>query len=121
MGNNNYKYIIKDIKSGKGSQSVFLYASVEKIGEGLVCKATLDFILKEYYNRMELVQNYKDALFVFLERDKIEITFHTLIEIKRAFRVLLEDKNSYIHKAFSDDNVYNAIDEINNICKNKIT
>jgi hypothetical protein len=117
MGNNNYKYIIKDIKRGEGNQSIFWYASVEKIGEGLVCKATLDFILKVYYNEKELVQNYKDALFVFLERGKIEITFHTLIEIKRAFRVLLEDKNSYIHRGFSGDNVHNAINEINNICK----
>ena len=53
-----------------------------------------------------------------LYKDKVEISAVALIEIKRAFRVLSEDKNSYLHKVFSDDMVFDALMEIETIYNN---
>lgn len=49
--------------------------------------------------------------------NKIEITPHTLVEINRAFRVLKEDESSYIHNVFSDDGVFDAMNEIRQVYK----
>jgi hypothetical protein len=46
--------------------------------------------------------------------DKVEITYHTLGEVNRAFNSLIKNKESYIYKVFSDDGVFFAIDEIKN-------
>jgi hypothetical protein len=46
--------------------------------------------------------------------DKVEITYHTLVEVNRAFNSLIKNKESYIYKVFSDDGVFFAIDEIKN-------
>jgi hypothetical protein len=37
--------------------------------------------------------------------DKVEITYHTLVEVNRAFNSLIKNKESYIYKVFSDDGV----------------
>lgn len=44
--------------------------------------------------------------------DKVEISVVALIEIKRAFDVLIDDKESYLHKVFGDDHVFSAINEL---------
>jgi hypothetical protein len=62
---------------------------------------------------MEEKQKMRD-----LYNDKVEITASTLIEINRAFDALKQYENSYIHKVFADDNVFNAIDEIKKVYNN---
>ena len=47
-----------------------------------------------------------------LYNDKVEISVLALIEIKRAFGALLDNKESYIYKVFSDDYVFYALDEL---------
>ena len=47
--------------------------------------------------------------------EKVEISKATLIETKRMLRALSKDKNSYLHKIFSDDYAFYAIDEINKL------
>jgi len=47
-----------------------------------------------------------------LYKDKVEISVLALIEIKRAFGALLKNKESYVHKVFSDDYVFYALDEL---------
>jgi hypothetical protein len=47
-----------------------------------------------------------------LYKDKVEISVLALIEIKRAFRVLIQSKESYINKVYADDNVFTALDEL---------
>lgn len=44
--------------------------------------------------------------------DKVQISVIALIEIKRAFNALIQDKNSYVHKVFIDDHVHGAIEEL---------
>jgi hypothetical protein len=56
------------------------------------------------------MENKKD-----LFKDKVEISATTLIEIKRAFSVLLDDKESYLHKTFSDDSVGGALRELKQV------
>jgi hypothetical protein len=43
------------------------YAKVEDIRGNLVCSATLEYILKAYYERKEQICNYKEALFEYIE------------------------------------------------------
>jgi hypothetical protein len=50
-----------------------------------------------------------------LYTDKVQITVGTLIEIKRAFGALIDDKESYLHKVFSDDYAFHAIDELKKV------
>lgn len=45
-------------------------------------------------------------------KDKVEISVTSLIEIKRAFRALARDKESYFNKVFSDDMCFDAIQEL---------
>lgn len=40
-----------------------LYAEVRDNNNELVCCATLEFILRTYFNRQNEVRNYKEALF----------------------------------------------------------
>lgn len=47
-----------------------------------------------------------------LYNDKVEISVLALIEIKRAFSALLNNKESYIYNVFSDDFVFIALDEL---------
>jgi hypothetical protein len=47
--------------------------------------------------------------------DKVQISKHTLVEVNRAFRALKQDRNSYIHKVFSDDGVFDAMEEIRQV------
>jgi hypothetical protein len=47
-----------------------------------------------------------------LYNDKVEISVLALIEIKRAFGSLIKDENSYVHKVFMDDYVYEALREL---------
>jgi len=47
-----------------------------------------------------------------LYKDKVEISVVALIEIKRAFRSLIKDKESYLHKVYSDDHVFGALSEL---------
>jgi hypothetical protein len=47
--------------------------------------------------------------------DKVEISVTALIDIKRLIRVLAEDKDSFIHKLFSDDSMYRSIAEIEKV------
>jgi len=47
-----------------------------------------------------------------LYNDKVEISVMALIEIKRAFSVLLDDEDSYIKKVFADDYVFMALKEL---------
>jgi len=53
-----------------------------------------------------------------LYKDKVEISVVALIEINRAFRALSKDKNSYLHKVFSDDMVFQALEEIETVYNN---
>ena len=50
-----------------------------------------------------------------LYKDKVEISVVALIEIKRAFGVLIDDKNSYLHKVFIDDNVHCVLNELKQV------
>lgn len=52
-----------------------------------------------------------------LQKDKVEISVVALIEIERAFRTLINNKESYIYKVFMDDRVFDAIHEIKEIHK----
>jgi hypothetical protein len=54
----------------------------------------------------------KETLEKDLYNDKVEISVLALIEIKRAFGALIKDENSYIHKVFMDDYVYQALKEL---------
>lgn len=47
--------------------------------------------------------------------DKVEISVVALIEIKRAFRVLISDKESYLHEVFMDDYVHTALRELKEV------
>ena len=63
-----YEYVIKNIKQGEGDfRSKILYATVERIGEGMVCSATVDFILRMYYGRRDKIENYEEVLGMFLD------------------------------------------------------
>ncbi len=53
-----------------------------------------------------------------LHKDKVEISVTLLIEIERAFNVLIKDKESYIYKVFSDDYVFTAIKELKEVYNN---
>lgn len=50
--------------------------------------------------------------------DKVEISVVALIEIKRAFGVLISDKNSYLHQVFMDDNCHIALKELKEVYAN---
>lgn len=50
-----------------------------------------------------------------LHEDKVQISVVALIEIKRAFSILLDDKESYLHNLFSDDYVYGALNELKSV------
>lgn len=50
-----------------------------------------------------------------LHKDKVEISVVALIEIKRAFSVLIDDKKSYLHKVFMDDYVHGALKELKEV------
>ena len=50
-----------------------------------------------------------------LYNDKVEISVVALIEIKRAFTALVDDKESYLHKVFSDDHVFDAFTELKTV------
>ncbi len=50
--------------------------------------------------------------------DKVQISKHTLVEVNRAFRAVKQDRNSYIHKVFSDDGVFDAMEEIRKMFDN---
>ena len=52
-----------------------------------------------------------------MKENKVEISAWTLIEIKKAFDTLLEDKNSYLYKEFNNYNRYttSAIIELKNV------
>ena len=52
-----------------------------------------------------------------IHKDKVEISIIALIEIKRAFDCLKENKESYLHKVFGDDYVFGAISELNKTYK----
>ena len=63
-----YEYVIKNIKQGDGDfRSKILYATVERIGEGMVCSATVDYILRMYYGRRDKIENYEEVLGMFLD------------------------------------------------------
>lgn len=63
-----YEYVIKNIKQGEGDfRSKILYATVDRIGDGLVCSATVNFILRMYYGRRDKVENYEEVLGMFLD------------------------------------------------------
>ena len=47
-----------------------------------------------------------------LHGDKVEISIIALIEIERAFSYLKKNKDSYLHKVFSDDYLFYALDEL---------
>jgi hypothetical protein len=53
-----------------------------------------------------------------LYNDKVEISVVTLIEMRRAFRALEKDDQSYIHRVFPDDYVFGAMKEIEDVYKN---
>jgi len=53
-----------------------------------------------------------------LYKDKVEISVMALIEIKRAFGVLIADKNSYLHQVFMDDNCHIALKELKEVYAN---
>ena len=50
-----------------------------------------------------------------LYEDKVEISVVALIEIKRAFRALINNKDSYVHKVFGDDHLWSALDELKEV------
>lgn len=63
-----YEYVIKNIQPGEGDfRSKILYATVDRIGDGLICSATVDFILRMYYGRRDKVENYEEVLGMFLD------------------------------------------------------
>ena len=49
--------------------------------------------------------------------EKVEVSKALIIECDRAFRALAKDKNSYLHKVFSDDYVFHALRELEDVCK----
>ena len=50
-----------------------------------------------------------------LYRDKVEVSVVALIEIKRAFSCLIDNKDSYVHKVFMDDYVHQALNELKDV------
>jgi len=63
-----FEYVIKNIHQGEGDfRSKILYATVDKVGAGMVCSATVDFILRMYYGRRDKVENYEEVLGMFLD------------------------------------------------------
>jgi hypothetical protein len=50
-----------------------------------------------------------------LYKDKVEISVVALIEIKRAFGALIDNKESYLHKVFADDYVFGALEELKEV------
>ena len=62
---------IINVKRGANSFNEFkgriLYAEVVDKSGSLVCSATLDFILKVFYNRQDEIENYEDALSTFID------------------------------------------------------
>lgn len=51
--------------------------------------------------------------------DKVEITYHTLVEVNRAFNALIKNKESYIYKVFSDDEIKKKLNEIEGMTENQ--
>ena len=47
--------------------------------------------------------------------DKVEISVTALIDIDRIIKVLAKDKDSFIHKLFSDHSMYRSIAEIEKV------
>ena len=62
---------ITDIKKGADSFNEFrgriLYATVRDNSDELVCSATLEFILRVFFDRQDEVVNYKEALIKYLD------------------------------------------------------
>jgi len=52
-----------------------------------------------------------------LHKDSVTISITSLIEIQRAFQCLRENKESYLHKVFGDDYVFDALSELNKTYK----
>ena len=49
--------------------------------------------------------------------DKVSISVTALIDINRIIRSLSKNKDSFIHKLFSDDSMYRSIEEIEKVNK----
>jgi len=82
----------------------FLYGEIierRDYSASKMCEEVLKFIEQMDNNKKRDLYN-----------DKVEISVLALIEIKRAFGALLDNKESYIHKVFSDDYVFYALDEL---------
>ena len=62
---------ITEIKQGAESFSEFrgriLYAVVKHNSDKLVCSATLEFILRAYFDKQTEIANYKEALIKYLD------------------------------------------------------
>ena len=62
---------ITKIKPGANSFSEYngriLYAVVRDNSDNLVCSATLDFILRAYFDKQTEIANYKEALIKYLD------------------------------------------------------
>ena len=65
------KMFITKIKQGAGTFHEFrgrlLYAEVRDNNDELVCSATLEFILRAFFDRQNEVHNYKEALMKYLD------------------------------------------------------
>lgn len=44
--------------------------------------------------------------------DKVEISVAALIDIKRAFGALIDDKNSFVYQVFMDDSIHHSLLEL---------
>ena len=69
-------------------------------------------ILKIIYKQLKFKAMENESNKKNLYTDKVEISVAALIEIKRAFSALIEDKNSYLHRVFLDDNAFHSINEL---------
>lgn len=62
---------ITDIKRGADTFSEFrgriLYAVVKDNSDNLLCSATLEYILRAYFDKQAEIANYKEALIKYLD------------------------------------------------------
>jgi len=87
--------------------------SLEKMKKEELKQETPEEVAQKFIDRYDIGSyNVLKHIDKDLYNDKVEISVLALIEIKRAFGALIKDENSYVHKVFMDDYVYEALREL---------
>jgi hypothetical protein len=68
---------ITNIKQGADTYSKYmgriLYAEVRNNEDKIICSATLDFILTDFFDRQSEIQNYKESLMRYINFNNVMI------------------------------------------------